>query len=246
MRKLQLLLLLAVPFIIISCKKEENNYSIIDFKDLHLERGDTIWGKINQNKSYFKSDIATFFNEGIEYSGVWYYSGFFYSNKNNFRDNKKDYQENIGSMPDEYLYTSSVNKGIDNNIYLVYNNLNNQNDTNNSIRFDIPVFLRRIYITNNAYSYCSMKYGDNFAKMFTKDDWFKVAIIAFDDDNIKIGENELFLAKNGNIIDTWRKFDLNFERKVKFINIKFHSSDEGPYGINTPSYFCIGKIEYQN
>jgi hypothetical protein len=112
-----------------------------------------------------------------------------------------------------------------------------------------PTKITNLKITNNAYAYCSMKYGDPMAKKFEASDWFKVHIKGWDAQGNETGTVEAFLAKDGKIVDTWIDVDLSSLGVVKKITFDMSSSDptknkaEGWY--NTPKYVCIGGLDYE-
>ncbi|MCT4615138.1 MAG: DUF4465 domain-containing protein [Marinifilaceae bacterium] len=118
-----------------------------------------------------------------------------------------------------------------------------------SLVFVKPTDLNSIKITNNAYTYCSMKYGDSYGKIFTESDYYKTEITAWDESGEKIGVVEAYLAKDGNIVKEWIDVDLSSLKGVKKLTFKMDSSDfeEKPNGkwYGTPLYMCIGGFTYE-
>ena len=241
--KLFLIFLVGFTMLFTSCKKEsvdpKANYKYIDFKDLSLMEQNTEWNPKEEGINTFKSGVATFFHKGNNTPYGWNNLGCFYSNRTTYEFDKIEYQAN--SLAPEYQYTSACKKGVDSEIYVVYNSL----DTT-IIKFDNPINLKSMHITNNAYAYCSMSFGDSFTKKFGEEDWFKAIVISYDENKKEIGKKDIFLAQNGIILKDWKEFNFNFLKKTSYIKISFDSSDKGDWGINTPRYLSIGKISYEN
>ena len=121
-------------------------------------------------------------------------------------------------------------------------------------------------ITNTTYSAISMRDGDAFAKQFGSstdangvadgsngEDFFKVWIIGENVDGTEKDSVEFFLADyrfadntQDYIVNTWESIDLlTFSFSVDKVSFKFESSDNGQWGMNTPAYFAIDDIEYE-
>jgi hypothetical protein len=124
-----------------------------------------------------------------------------------------------------------------------------------------------LFITNTTYAAISMRDGDAFAKQFGSsldangvddgtngEDFFKVWIIAEDFPGIEKDSIEFYLAdyrfsdnSQDYIIDEWVKIDLTvipFSKKK--ITFRFESSDNGDFGMNTPSYLAVDNVSYQS
>lgn len=107
------------------------------------------------------------------------------------------------------------------------------------------------YITNSTYDYLSMLHGDQFAKKFggatgNDPDWFKLTVIGWDTGVLVNNTVEFYLAdyrfadrSKCYIVDDWVWVDLGALGNVDSIQLSLSSSDTGPYGMNTPAYFCI-------
>lgn len=98
------------------------------------------------------------------------------------------------------------------------------------------------YFTNSNYTYYSMLNGDDFAKKFTSEDWFKLTITGIDAAGGETGSVEFRLADGRNIIKDWTWVDLRELGTVKQLTFSLSSTDVGAWGMNTPAYFCIDNI----
>lgn len=95
-----------------------------------------------------------------------------------------------------------------------------------------------IYVTNTTWSYYAMLNGSSFNKKFTAEDWCKLTIIGLNG-YVKTGEIDVYLAKDGKILDTWEKVDLTSLGECNVLYFQMSSTDTGQWGMNNPAYFCI-------
>jgi hypothetical protein len=107
------------------------------------------------------------------------------------------------------------------------------------------------YATNATYTYLSMRDGDAYAKKFggttgNDADWFKLQIWGIKADGSKTDTIDFYLAdyrfsdnSKDYLVNDWRWVDLSSLGSVKSIQIGMASSDNGKWGMNTPSYFCL-------
>jgi len=129
------------------------------------------------------------------------------------------------------------------------------------ITFSSPTPLQGVFFTNNNYAYYSMLEGDppgGFAKIFTAQDqdYLKLTITGKDVDGGESGSVIFYLAdfrdaqsridnprKDNYILDQWMWVDLSgLGNNVKSLEFRLTSSDSGPYGINTPTYFAMDNL----
>lgn len=108
-------------------------------------------------------------------------------------------------------------------------------------------------ITNTTYAGLSMTNGDAFAKKFggaTGDDadWFLLTITGYAGGS-ETGTVEFYLADfrdvdnaNDYIIDQWTSVDFSSLGSVEELQFSMTSSDNGDFGMNTPSYFAIDNV----
>ena len=119
------------------------------------------------------------------------------------------------------------------------------------MEFENPVQLCGFYITNATYTYLSMKNGDDFSKKFggingIDPDFLKLIISGTDIYGKETESVEFFLAdftyeneEDDYLVNNWNWVDLaelGYVTNLKFI---LESTDNGAWGMNTPSYFCI-------
>ena len=97
--------------------------------------------------------------------------------------------------------------------------------------------------TNTTYAALSMLNGDQFAKQFGPDDWFKLTITGEDASNNVLGSVDFYLAENGSIVNTWQSVDLSSLSAAKTLEFNLTSSDTGLYGMNTPAYFAMDNLK---
>ena len=122
-------------------------------------------------------------------------------------------------------------------------------------------------ITNTTYAAISMRDGDAFAKQFGSiygpdgvtpdgtngEDFFRVWVIAEGWSTNQKDSIEVYLAdyrysdnNQDYILDSWLNVDLTgFGYAVQKVTFRMESSDNGPWGINTPTYFAIDDVAIQ-
>jgi len=117
-----------------------------------------------------------------------------------------------------------------------------------------PKRLRTFRFTNNTYAALSMKNGDAFSKKFggisgNDPDFFLLTAYNYSG-GIITDSSSWYLADyrsaNNNedyIVKSWRLAEPNFPNPFDSIGFRLSSSDNGSFGMNTPSYFCIDHIE---
>ncbi len=116
-----------------------------------------------------------------------------------------------------------------------------------------PAVVSEIHVTNNTYTYLSMRDGDAFSKKFggvTGDDpdFLLLQIVGFADGTA--GDTVLFYLadyrSNNNeddyLITDWTSVDLTALGEVDSLQFSLSSSDVGDFGMNTPAYFSLDKI----
>jgi hypothetical protein len=121
-------------------------------------------------------------------------------------------------------------------------------------------------VSNTTYAGISMRDGDGFAKQFGSfnnaagepdstngEDFFKVWFICESFDLENKDSIEFFLADfrftdstEDYILDTWETIDLtSLSFEVGHVSMRFESSDNGDFGMNTPGYIAIDNIKWQ-
>ena len=188
---------------------------------------------------------ASHFSNSFTYDTQYnysYWSGFAYS------------RVNAGNVPGyENQYASRPGLGSENSEHyaVVYNSF--AGDA--VITFGAEVQLASIDVTNTAYNYFSMKDGDAFAKKFggasgSDPDFFKLEFQGFRGGNLT-SRLDFYLAdfRSANssddyIIDAWTRVNLASLGAIDALKFDLTSSDVGQFGMNTPAYFAMDRIEF--
>ncbi len=109
-------------------------------------------------------------------------------------------------------------------------------------------------ISNTTYAALSMLNGDSFAKKFgglsgDDPDFLLLSITGKDESGVDIGVVDFYLADYrfadnslDSIVDAWATVDLSSIADARSLHFSIDSSDVGPFGINTPTYFAIDDI----
>lgn len=179
------------------------------------------------------------FENGYEVSDYGPYAyGWFYSNKTatTFADYTTD------------MYNSCVGKGAEESKTYAVFNVNEWTPKGVEVlSSEEGEVVSGFYVTNSAYAYTSMQYGDSYARKFIYGDWFKLTITGVDAAGESTGSVDFYLADLRNddfayIINTWRWVDLTSLGQVKRLEFALSSSDTGQWGMNTPAYFCLDNL----
>lgn len=116
-----------------------------------------------------------------------------------------------------------------------------------------PTHVAGAYFTNTTYAALSMRDGDGFAKKFggasgSDPDYLKLTISGFDGVLAK-GQIDFFLADfrfddhgQDYIVKDWTFVDLSSLGQVSRLSFQLTSSDNGPWGMNTPAYFAMDNL----
>lgn len=130
------------------------------------------------------------------------------------------------------------------------------------IEFNTLRVVHSMQITNTTYAGISMRDGDAYGKQFGSpdnaagtpdgtngEDWFLLQIIPLDENDNVMGDTiDFYLAdyrfaddNDDYIVNTWQTVDLN-DVVAKKLAFKLSSSDNGNFGMNTPSYFALDNL----
>ena len=114
-------------------------------------------------------------------------------------------------------------------------------------------------ITNTTYAALSMYEGDSFgAKKFGGEsgndpDFFALTIEGLDANDVSIGTIEFLLAdftfddqESDYILDSWTSVDLSSIGDATALTFSLLSSDIGTYGMNTPAYFALDNVKFED
>ncbi len=122
------------------------------------------------------------------------------------------------------------------------------------IELDDPSTVAGMFLTNSTYAFLTLRDGNAYAKKFggasgDDPDFFRVVISGIDARGDTSGTVLFYLAdfraddrKEDYIVRSWEWVDLTSLGEVASLRFSLESSDMGPYGMNTPGYFCIDNI----
>jgi hypothetical protein len=122
------------------------------------------------------------------------------------------------------------------------------------ITFASDVAVQSVRIANTTYAALSMKMGDSFAKKFggvagDDPDFFRLTIRGLDAGGQETASLEFYLADYRSadaasdfVLETWALVDLSSLGVVRSLSFGLESSDVGPFGINTPTYFALDDL----
>jgi hypothetical protein len=222
--------------VLVSCKKEEiqavvDQTSVVGFEDITVP----VNGYIDSIGVTNQFSTTSFIFQSV------YNSQYSYLEKGFALSTQKDtITEGTKSQYAAYAGSGSGNS----NTYIV---------SVGTSMFKMPTkatTLISLNITNTTFAALSMKNGDQFAKKFTAQDkdFLKVWIRGFAAGKIK-DSIEVYLANFQStnpsehyIQKSWKKVDLSKLNPIDSVNFKLESSDNSPYGMNTPAYFAIDNI----
>lgn len=110
-----------------------------------------------------------------------------------------------------------------------------------------------VYVTLSPWTYYANVNGVAPARAFVKGDWLKLIATGYITVNGVVEQTltaEYLLADyTGNELiqaSSWNWFDLSALGVVDYITFTLESTDNGQWGINTPTYFCIDKLTFKN
>lgn len=113
-----------------------------------------------------------------------------------------------------------------------------------------------VFVTNTTYAYNSMKLGDGFAKKFggpsgSDPDYFKLLIRGIKNDTLLPDSAFIYLADFRNpdntqdyILRDWVFVPLDHIGTCDQLTFELFSSDNGAFGMNTPAYFALDLIQF--
>lgn len=221
----------------------------VDFENLTLPKVDTFYNGADLVGSFTAGGI-TFPSDYSQQYAMWN-GGFAYSNMRN--DTTAGFTNAFSAYPAEGA-NGSTNYAIymptftGDTLFLPYTSTD----------------LSSVSLTNTTYTYLSMKNGDAIGKKFGSSknasgvtdgtqgkDYLFVTIYGYDENNTIVDSVDFYLADyrfsdttQNYIVADWTPVDLSAFTGVNYLTFKFHSSDVGQYGINTPTYFAMDNLIY--
>jgi len=114
-----------------------------------------------------------------------------------------------------------------------------------TIDFEQPVTLRGFWYTNEAWTVDAILNGDGMSPgKFEESDWLKCIVTVTKADDTK--ENvDIYLAKDGDYVKTWKYQDFSSLGKIKSLSFNFDGTKKNDWGLTTPTYMCIDDIEIE-
>jgi hypothetical protein len=234
MKKISFFLLalcLASTTFFTSCtENDDEQTATINFDDV------TLTDSILKTTS-FTSDNMTFQNYFTDAGSYTYWNGFACSAKKN--------KTTAGYTNELSVYANGGASGNNFGVfyYSAYGSTAYCSFANNA-----EYKVKELKVNNNTYTYLSMKNGDAVCKKFVSGDWFKLTVLGYNSSGVKTDSVDYYLAdfRNGKsyICSNWTSVNLEKLGKINKMTFKFSSSDNGDYGMNTPSYVCVDDIKY--
>ncbi len=216
---------------------------VVDFETLTVDSTGYENGK-NLGGAPFKTQglvFENFYSYDTTYGAYW--EGWAYSN-------------NVDTATNSYAnqYSTIAGKGANNSTQfgIIYKNTQLKFDTSVANPYN---FFSSLQITNSTLAVLDMQNGSGFSKKFggatgNDPDYFYVKFKSTDSSNpdsvvFYLADFRDTNNTNDYIVKTWQTVNLtslNSINQFGGINISFHSSDAGQFGINTPTYACIDNI----
>ncbi|MBN2820873.1 MAG: DUF4465 domain-containing protein [Bacteroidales bacterium] len=103
-----------------------------------------------------------------------------------------------------------------------------------------------LFLTLNAYTYKSIKCGDDFAGAFEYGDYYYVTIKGYLNGaytNSVVYYLADYRSSTAYVVDEWKWVNLQGLGTVDSLAFELTTSDSGQYGPNTPMYFCLDEIK---
>lgn len=209
---------------------------VVTFDDLTVppagfENGSNLAGGFVSNGVNFNNSYdATF--------GAW--SGWAYSNKTD---------TTTAGYLNQYSAIAGSGAGNSANYGVVYN----FSEGDATVTFNQLVTVNSMAVTNTTYAYLTMRDGDPFTDKFgglggNDQDFFLLTIKGFNGGNL-VGSQDFYLAdyrfsnnSQDYIVSNWETLNLASLGVVDSLKFALTSSDNGPFGMNTPAYFAADSI----
>lgn len=244
MKKISLLFLLAVVFAFAGCSdNDDKNDYVVSFENRLTETESEFQstGGTLESNGYYKTQFTDIYAtlSFNHYYGNWGFGGgFTYTNKTDV------------TTPGFKNISAITGKGKYGKVYMTCNTgtftpaiLTNMNPEQYAFK--------GTWVTNTTYAYLAIKDGNDgsspsYVRKFKAGDWFKLTAVGYNTDKQKIGSVDFYLADfrddKTKIVNDWEWFDLGALSTASYITFEMSSTDNGNYGMNTPSYFCLDGI----
>ncbi len=226
----------------------------LDFESLNLPL-DSFWDGSDQSRAYTEA-VGTAPGDSFVLENVYDTAfGGFWSRGYAVSTMRDDTTEGFGN-----IFSSITATGWNSDAYGVVSAFSTANMTIKGNFDNTPRFLSA-YISNSTYAYLSMRDGDNVAKKFgggsgDDPDYFFIRFYFFPTPttNAPTDSVDFYLAdfrssdnSEDYILDDWVYLDFNDYPATSYpgyhMKALLFSSDDGPFGISTPAFFCIDDLE---
>lgn len=104
------------------------------------------------------------------------------------------------------------------------------------------------YVNLTTWAYYTILFGDAFCRQFTEGDKFTLKINGVHADNTEASVEVSLASYTGGRLTAatgWTYVDLTSLGAVNELYFTMSSTDSGVYGMNTPGYFCLDKLQVQ-
>lgn len=98
-----------------------------------------------------------------------------------------------------------------------------------------------MYVINTCYALNDMTNAYSTFKI--GEDWFKIIATGYSAAGDVTGTAEFYLAKDGEFVTSWTKFDLSPLGKVQKVEFNLDGSCQNAWGMSTPAYFAYDDVE---
>ena len=204
--------------------------TIVNFGDLSLAPN-TYWNGADSSGG-FASSGAQFNNQFFSGWGTTWWGGWSYSAVND---------TTTPGFANQYAAITGAGLG-GSGIYAV-GYVNAYDAVLPTITVPTGMQVQSAMLTNTTWAYLAMLDGCSPAAKFTDTDWFDLTISGLDANNQPVGTPvNFYLAQDGNIVDAWTPVNLSSLAAARTLEFNLTSTDNGPYGMNTPAYFALGSL----
>ena len=97
-----------------------------------------------------------------------------------------------------------------------------------------------MYVVNTTYALTDMFSTTSGFKPL--EDWLKIIATGYDAKGAVTGQTEFYLAKDGDFVTEWTKFDLSVLGKVLKVEFNMDGSCVNAWGLSTPAYFAFDDV----
>ena len=224
--------------VFVSCNKEDEEpqkeapYDVfIDFQDVIFPEG----LKYNNNSGSagkFTEGIVSFQNNFVivqdeEWGDYSYWYGFAYSQKHD-----------VTTPGYENEFSAYVLNEDDDNKFMV-GFISTWDAPSIEISFSKPVKDLSFDVANTTWAALAMKDGCPPARKFLDSDWFELTIKVTSTKTIET--IKIKLGDGTKITNVWNNIQVE-SSNISKLEFSLDSSDNGDWGMNTPTYFCIDNI----